>query len=519
MILDRSSAYSKIHPVVTKTYDKAGTFGSLDDVEMIQGDVIVKAPGVTLQNMKITGNLLLDEAVGNGDVFIHNVTVQGTANVNGGGSNSVHFKNSQLNHVNVNKPGGNVRVVVEGSTTVTDLDLQSGANIESTADNGKGVKNLTLLNKLPKDAKVQLSGSYEKVSVDAPGVSLDVSAGSIQELSIDSHASDSSVHLNSNAKIGLLVVGAASRVTGNGSIDKAKINAQGANIEPKPGKVEIASGITANIAGKDVKSGDEDKPVVGGGSPGSTTTGPVPNPTDNTLNPDSVFSAGTKVKAGANVILQNAPASTVTAWFAPSGASSFNESGSMTKLVGDGAKNLIQAPTVQGSYYLYLVDDQKKVSKQSTVFLQVDSTAPIEQDTIYSTSQTVKPGTSITLASAPASGTFAWFAPEGTINFTAGANMTKLTGDGTSKNMQAPTAELTYKLYVLDDVGNISQGSVKTLTVDGTAPTSQNTLFTSETFKIGGKLITLTSAPAVGEKVWFAQQGTTQFTAGATMIH
>lgn len=523
VILDRSSAYSKIHPVVTKTYDKAGTFGSVDDVETIQGDVIVKAAGVTLQNMKITGSLLLDEAVGNGDVFIHNVTVQGTVSVNGGGSNSIHFKNSQLNQVHVNKAGGNVRVVVEGSTTVTDLDLQSGATIESTADNGKGVKNLTLTNKLPKDAKVRLSGSYERVSVDAPGVSLDVSAGSIQELSIDSRASDSSIHLNSNAKVGLLVVGAASRVTGNGAIDKAKINAQGANIEPKPGQVEISSGITAKIAGKDVKSGDEDKPAVGGGSPsdnspGGANPGDIPGgDTDNTLNPDSVFSAGTKVKAGANAILQSAPASNVTAWFAPSGTTSFNESGSMTKLVGDGAKNTIQAPTVQGSYYLYLVDAQNKSSKQSTAVLQVDSTAPIEQDSIFSISQTVKPGTSITLASAPASGTFAWFAPEGTTNFTAGTNMTKLTGNGTAKTIQAPTAELTYKLYVLDDVGNISQGSVKTLTVDGTAPTTQNTLFNSETFKIGGKVITLASAPAAGEKVWLAPQGTTQFTAGATM--
>lgn len=75
--------------VTTVTYDKAGTYGPATGTETIRGDVAINVSGVTLQNVTITGDLLLAKGIGEGDVILKNVTVKGETIVEGGGSNSV----------------------------------------------------------------------------------------------------------------------------------------------------------------------------------------------------------------------------------------------------------------------------------------------------------------------------------------------------------------------------------------------------------------------------------------------
>jgi len=45
-------------------FDKAGTYGPEEGVETISSDVIIKADGVTLQNLIITDDLIIDDSVG-----------------------------------------------------------------------------------------------------------------------------------------------------------------------------------------------------------------------------------------------------------------------------------------------------------------------------------------------------------------------------------------------------------------------------------------------------------------------
>ena len=62
------------------------------------------------------------------------------------------------------------------------------------------------------------------------------------------------------------------------------------------------------------------------------------------------------------------------------------------------------------------------------------------------------------------------FAPDG-YDGTAAANGSTITSThGRSKVINAPTSEGTYKLYIIDEAGNISQASVKTLTVKNVGP-------------------------------------------------
>jgi uncharacterized protein YjdB len=65
-------------------YDQAGVYGPSDGLETVDQDVIIMADGVTLQNMKLTGNLIVTEDVGDGDVTLNEITVDGDTRFRGG---------------------------------------------------------------------------------------------------------------------------------------------------------------------------------------------------------------------------------------------------------------------------------------------------------------------------------------------------------------------------------------------------------------------------------------------------
>jgi hypothetical protein len=89
----------------TYTYDKAGTFGPETGSEQIGGNVSINATGVTLQNVKITGDLLLAEGIGEGDVTLKNVTVLGKTAIKGGGSQSVILESCSMPDITIDKEG------------------------------------------------------------------------------------------------------------------------------------------------------------------------------------------------------------------------------------------------------------------------------------------------------------------------------------------------------------------------------------------------------------------------------
>ncbi|MBP1761860.1 MAG: S-layer protein, partial [Firmicutes bacterium] len=116
-------------PAVQKEFTKAGTYGPASGTQTINGDVVVNADGVILQNTIINGNLLVAEPVGEGSVNFKNVTVSGTTTIKGGGINSVTFDNCKVNIVVVNKPSSPVRVVFLNNSTTTKLQLDSAATV------------------------------------------------------------------------------------------------------------------------------------------------------------------------------------------------------------------------------------------------------------------------------------------------------------------------------------------------------------------------------------------------------
>ena len=77
------------------TFTEAGTFNYEDKKEVNQ-DVHIKATGVILQDMIINGDLYIDDEVGDGHIELHNLEVNGTLHVFGGGLETIVIQDGMI---------------------------------------------------------------------------------------------------------------------------------------------------------------------------------------------------------------------------------------------------------------------------------------------------------------------------------------------------------------------------------------------------------------------------------------
>ncbi|WP_268957809.1 S-layer homology domain-containing protein [Paenibacillus albicereus] len=111
------------------SYAKAGVYGPASGQSEVKGDVRVEAGGVSLRNLRVRGDLIVTEAVGEGDVTLSGIQVDGKTIVRGGGVRSIHILNSNLGHVAVEKTSP-VRLSLEGTSrlgTVTVSQQSTGS--------------------------------------------------------------------------------------------------------------------------------------------------------------------------------------------------------------------------------------------------------------------------------------------------------------------------------------------------------------------------------------------------------
>jgi hypothetical protein len=238
VMLDRALSST----VSTTTYDQKGTFGPDTGTTTIQGNVVINAQGVTLRNTVVEGDLLLADSIGEGDVYLKNVTVKGSTTVNGGGSHSVHFEDSVLLTVIVNKADGSIRIVAEGSTSVKQITVQSSALLEAR---GTGtITDVVLSSLLPSNAEVSLAGQFNTLSVQATSIRVNLTEGAIQQLTVAQGAANSTLLVGAEASIAQLILNAATSVTGNGTIEHAVVNTNGSTFEHTPSNVTTGDGVS-----------------------------------------------------------------------------------------------------------------------------------------------------------------------------------------------------------------------------------------------------------------------------------
>ncbi|WP_165452402.1 S-layer homology domain-containing protein [Paenibacillus thalictri] len=238
-------------------FDQAGTYGPKEGVETVNQNVAVNAPGVTLRNMVINGDLLLGEGIGSGDAFLENVKVTGKVTVRGGGENSIHFNNSVLVDVVIDKQSGTgvVRIVSEGATTIALVIVNSPATLKNSSASGFGFGNVNVSSDLPAGSKVTLQGSFDTVNVSSIQAQVDLPEGSINTMSVSSASAGTSVNLSQSMTVNSLVLDAVVNILGKGTIVAATVNVPGSTFENPPSSIKTPESQPATTPSSSSSSG------------------------------------------------------------------------------------------------------------------------------------------------------------------------------------------------------------------------------------------------------------------------
>jgi len=86
--ITRAEIAQLIYNVFQQYIFKAGAYTSVAN-----GNVIVNTPDVVLKDCTVTGDLIIADGVGNGDITLDNVVVEGRMIVRGGGDHSIRITN------------------------------------------------------------------------------------------------------------------------------------------------------------------------------------------------------------------------------------------------------------------------------------------------------------------------------------------------------------------------------------------------------------------------------------------
>ncbi|WP_331553481.1 Ig-like domain-containing protein [Acetobacterium sp.] len=241
-----------------KTYNAAGTY---NEKATYQNGKITVA-GVTIENTTFTGNVLVDEAVGEGAVHFTNCDVKGEVLIKGGGD-TIYFDGGSYQRISVEKKG--VKIVLLGDAKIETLDAKEACII--VADGNSQIKNMiveetagrtsitsqdkgiieNILAKGPADIVLNTPAKTVSFGPDAVGSTL------ITNAVVDKVQTEAKVDLTFNADVGaLLITGSAAGSTvtlGNNATIKAMATDTKVEISGEGSVTSVTTNNEANITG------------------------------------------------------------------------------------------------------------------------------------------------------------------------------------------------------------------------------------------------------------------------------
>jgi len=238
----------------------------------IATNLVINTQDVILKDMTIQGNLYITPGVGDGDVLLDNVTIKGKTIIRGGGENSIVINNSSLEGtLVVIKMDGKVRIVAKGTTDIPQVQMNSGAKLQEENLTGKGFGDVQILQTVSAGQEIKLDGDFSNVSIEASGVIVQVLDGSVASLDVKSGTTGSTIKVENGAVVTEFTTHSPVVVNGTGKIKNANINVNGVKMVTRPDRVNLASGITADIP-EAINPGNG---FVGGGGGGESTPPPA----------------------------------------------------------------------------------------------------------------------------------------------------------------------------------------------------------------------------------------------------
>ena len=191
-VLKLSDALEILDICVGEVVSESGTIS-----DNVPGNMLVNTGSVTLKSMNVAGDLTIGEGVGNGDVSLDGVSVNGKLIIRGGGPNTVTLTNTRIDDILViEKSEGNVRIRTFGTTTIKDTLVKSGCYLDEYGlTTGKGFTDITLDKSTIENQKVDLNGDYNKLTVNESNLNVklsgkadavDISKGATSNFTLDS---------------------------------------------------------------------------------------------------------------------------------------------------------------------------------------------------------------------------------------------------------------------------------------------------------------------------------------------
>jgi len=208
-------------------------------VQVIDGDYTIDSPGEKLEDAHITGNLYLSKNIGEGNVDLVNVAVDGVVLIRGGGFNSIFMRDCIFNEVKVNRPGGRVRLVLSGETVVDSLDLETSARlVENLSQNGVGVKSV----QVKTDDKVELAGEFEAIQILSREADVEIKSEQLNQLTVSATADGSKIAYPNGINIENLQLDGNAYLFGRGQFEQALLSASGTSeLEGDFNRVKVRS--------------------------------------------------------------------------------------------------------------------------------------------------------------------------------------------------------------------------------------------------------------------------------------
>lgn len=273
-LLTRAEAVVLLDRIAGNLITSSGTYGPNDEQEIVHGNMTINTDDVSLRNTIIKGDLYLAAGIGEGEVLLDNVTVEGRTIVNGGGENSVIFINSIINIMIIDKNSGKVRVLTKDDTEISSVVVKSAAILEEE-NKAKGFGEIEI-DTIDTNESIDLKGEFNKVIIRTK-VNLEIFEDTkIEELETDDQADGSSINMREKSVVVNIVINVATKITGTGDITFAYINSDGSSIDVNIEKYQISQHVqiiiingietTENLVEEDIVSTPSDD--------GSTQTPP-----------------------------------------------------------------------------------------------------------------------------------------------------------------------------------------------------------------------------------------------------
>jgi hypothetical protein len=210
--------FAQIFDNLIKQY--INTAGEYDQVA--EGNIMINTPAVSLRNAKVTGDLIIGDGVGNGEVTLDGVEVAGRLVVRGGGENSIIIKgNSSVASVVVARVDGAVSVKVQDDAKVEVVYIDDGSD----------------------DVSVQ--GKIGTLEISASDITVKAAGATINNVTVE--GAGAKVVVDSASKISLVAIRAQNtEVSGTGNVTKveAQAGATGSRIATPNTQIVVGAGVT-----------------------------------------------------------------------------------------------------------------------------------------------------------------------------------------------------------------------------------------------------------------------------------